>query len=156
MMICILFRTVILMCAVLSRFSRVWLFETPWTVAHLAWTIHGILQARITGVGCHALLQGIFWTQGYLLYWQGGSLPLAPSGKPHNPHEVGTIMIPLYRGGEWGTERFSQRTCTWVTWVVGGRPEIWTLAFWFWTPCSLTIHSPDTSFGSAVPWRVPL
>ena len=27
-------------------------------------TVHRILQARITGVGCHALLQGIFLTQG--------------------------------------------------------------------------------------------
>ena len=40
-----------------------------------------------TGVGCHALLQGIFPTQGSnpcllcLLHWQAGSLPLAPPGK---------------------------------------------------------------------------
>ena len=36
----------------------------PWTVAHLAPLSMGILQPRITGVGCHALLQGIFPTQG--------------------------------------------------------------------------------------------
>ena len=41
-----------------------------------------------TGVGCHALLQGIFLTQRpnlhllQLLCWQVGSLPLAPPGKP--------------------------------------------------------------------------
>ena len=41
-----------------------------------------------TGVGCHALLQGIFPTQRsnlhllYFLHWQTGSLPLAPPGKP--------------------------------------------------------------------------
>ena len=38
-----------------------------------------------TGVGCHALLQGIFLTQGLnrcLLHCQVGSLPLAPPGKP--------------------------------------------------------------------------
>ena len=40
-----------------------------------------------TGVGCHALLQGIFSTQGLnlrllcLLHWQQGSLPLKPPGK---------------------------------------------------------------------------
>ena len=40
-----------------------------------------------TGVGCHALLQGIFPTQGWnprllcLLHWQVGSLPLVPPGK---------------------------------------------------------------------------
>jgi len=38
-------------------------------------------------VGCHALFQGIFLTQGLnpcllrLLHWQVGSLPLAPHGK---------------------------------------------------------------------------
>ena len=42
-----------------------------------------------TGVGCHALLQGIFLTQGSnprllcLLHWQVGSLPLTPPRKPH-------------------------------------------------------------------------
>ena len=41
-----------------------------------------------TGVGCPALLQGIFLTQGpnphllHLLHWQVSSLPLAPPGKP--------------------------------------------------------------------------
>ena len=40
------------------------------------------------GVGCHALLQGIFSTQGlnqsllYLLHWQVSSLPLAVPGNP--------------------------------------------------------------------------
>ena len=39
-------------------------------------------------MGCHALLQGIFLTQGSkphllcLLHWQAGSLPLVPPGKP--------------------------------------------------------------------------
>ena len=50
-------------------------------------SVHGILQARILGVGCCVLLQGIFLTQGLnshllcLLYWQADSLPLAPPGK---------------------------------------------------------------------------
>ena len=41
-----------------------------------------------TGVGCHALLQGIFPTQGWyprlfcLLPWHAGSLPLVPPGSP--------------------------------------------------------------------------
>ena len=49
-------------------------------------SVHGILQAGI--LGCHALLQGIFPTQGSnpcllcLLHWQVGSLPLVPPGKP--------------------------------------------------------------------------
>ena len=50
-------------------------------------SVPGILQAD-TGVGRHALLQGIFPTQGLnlhllcLLPWQWGSLPLVPPGKP--------------------------------------------------------------------------
>ena len=46
---------------------------------------------RNTGVGCHALLQGIFPTQGSnphllcLLLWQAGYLPLASPGKPVKP-----------------------------------------------------------------------
>ena len=52
-------------------------------------SVHGDSPGKNTGVGCHALLQGIFLTQGlnprllYLLHWQVGSLPLTPSGKPH-------------------------------------------------------------------------
>ena len=43
-----------------------------------------------TGVSCHELLYRIFLTQGStldllsLLHWQGGSLPLVPSGKPQS------------------------------------------------------------------------
>ena len=44
------------------------------------------------GVGCHALLQGIFPALRSnphllrLLHWQGGSLPPAPLGMPPSPH----------------------------------------------------------------------
>ena len=47
-----------------------------------------------TGVGCHALLQGIFPTQGSnpgLLHWQVGSLPLVPPGKPIKVTEMDKI-----------------------------------------------------------------
>ena len=52
--------------------------------------------AKDAEVGCHALLQGIFPTQGWnpgllpLMHLQVGSLPLTPSVKP----QVGT-WIPL-------------------------------------------------------------
>ena len=45
-------------------------------------------------MGCRALLQGIFLTQGSnpsllcLLHWQVDSLPLAPPGKPLKPLHV--------------------------------------------------------------------
>ena len=48
----------------LSCFSHVRLFTTPWTVAHQAPLIHGDTPDRNTGVGCHFLLQEIFLTQG--------------------------------------------------------------------------------------------
>ena len=47
---------------VLSRFSHVRLFATPWMAAHQAPLSMGILQARI--LESAALLQGIFPTQG--------------------------------------------------------------------------------------------
>ena len=49
-------------------------------------SVYGDYSGKNTGVGCHALLQGIFPTQGSnphllrLLHWQAGSLPLAPPG----------------------------------------------------------------------------
>ena len=72
--------------------SRVWLFATPWTVAHQAplWDFPG----KNTGVGCHFLRQGIFLPQGlnpqllpHLLYWQAESLQLCYWGSPLN-HEI--------------------------------------------------------------------
>ena len=60
-------------------------------------SVHGILQGRILewvaisppgDLPNSGILQGIFATQGWhlhrlcLLYWQAGSLPLAPPGKP--------------------------------------------------------------------------
>ena len=67
----------------LSPFSHVLLFATLWTVpARLLcpWDSRG----KNAGVGCYALLQGIFPTRGLnpcllcLLHRQVGSLPLAP------------------------------------------------------------------------------
>ena len=65
----------------LSCFSCVLLFAILWTVAYqapLPWDFPG----KNTGVGCCALLQGIFLTQGpnlslvSLLHWLADSLPL--------------------------------------------------------------------------------
>ena len=72
---------------------RAWLLHSCLTLRS-----HGLQPARLlcpwaspgknTGVGCHALLQGIFKTQELnacllcLLRWQVGSSPLAPPGKP--------------------------------------------------------------------------
>ena len=51
-------------------------------------SVHGDSPGKNTGVGCHALLQGICPTQGSnphllcLLHWQADSLPTVPPGKP--------------------------------------------------------------------------
>ena len=50
-------------------------------------SVHGDSPGKNIGVGHHALLQGLFLTQGlnphllHLLHWQAGSLPLVPLGK---------------------------------------------------------------------------
>ena len=48
---------------VLSCFSPVQLFLTPWTVAHQAPLSMGFSRKN-TGRGCHFLLHGIFLAQG--------------------------------------------------------------------------------------------
>ena len=70
-------------------------FSCP--VMSISLQLHGLQHARLpcpwnfpcknTGVGCSALLQGIFPTQRLnphlcLMDWQAGSLPLVPPGKP--------------------------------------------------------------------------
>ena len=59
-------------------------------------SVHEDSPGKNTGVGCHALFQGIFLTQGlnsYLLYWQAGSLPLAPPGKPLSHYIWGDNLL---------------------------------------------------------------
>ena len=74
---------------VLSHFRLVLPIATQWTIACQAPLSTGF-SSKNTRAGCHALLQGIFLTQGlnlnllYLLHWQVGSLPLAPPGKPRS------------------------------------------------------------------------
>ena len=64
-------------------------------------SVHGTFPSKNTGVvGCHALLQGIFPTQGLnpgvlrLLHRQAGSLPRAPPGK-HFPTNKTAFMLAL-------------------------------------------------------------
>ena len=74
------------LCAVLSHLSHVWFFATLWTIACQAALSMGFSRQEYCS-GCHALLQGIFPTQGlnlhllHLLHWHVGSLPLMPPGK---------------------------------------------------------------------------
>ena len=80
----------------LSRFSCVRLCD-PIDCSPPGSSVHGNSPGKNTGVGCGALLQGIFPTQEStpcflcLLHWQMGSLPAAPRGNPkryHRTHQV--------------------------------------------------------------------
>ena len=77
-------------------------------------------------MGCHALLQGIFPTQGLnpsifcLLHWQADSLPLAPPGKPLPPsrgHKI--LLLQSLKNSEFSNNiffisRFSFYSLSWV------------------------------------------
>ena len=75
------------LCAVcfVSCFSHVQLFAIPWTVGHQAPLSRGF-SSKNSGVCCHALIQGIFPTQGSNLHLftfptlAVVSFPLVPSG----------------------------------------------------------------------------
>ena len=75
---------VILSACVLSRLSCVRLFCGPVDCSPPGSSVHGDSPGKNTRVGCHALFQGIFPTQGpdlrllCLLHWPRGSLPLGP------------------------------------------------------------------------------
>ena len=87
-----------------NRLSLVQLLVTPWTVARQAPLSMGFSRQDNEG-GCHALLQGIFPTQGSnlrllsLLHGQASSLPLAPPEKP-------TTGAEIVNSGYW---RYSQK-----------------------------------------------
>jgi len=71
----------------LSHFSSISLFVTPWTVAHQAPLSMGFSRQEYWS-GLPSFLQGIFPTQELnpclfcLLHWQAGSLPLSHQGSP--------------------------------------------------------------------------
>ena len=86
-------------------------FVTPWSIdcqVLCPWDFLG----KNTGVGCHFLLQGIFFTQGsnssllHLLHWHADSLPLQHLRSPRSPlvlqniswpgqHQRGSVLISL-------------------------------------------------------------
>ena len=75
---------------ILSCFSRVWHFETPWTIALQAPLSMGFSRQEY-------FLQGAFPTQGSdlcllcLLYWQADSSQLIPLGQP--PDSMSPILV---------------------------------------------------------------
>ena len=68
---------------VVQSLSCVQLFCDPMDCNPPGFSVHGIFLARITGVGGHFLLQGIFLIQGSnlrLLHWKVDYLPLSHQG----------------------------------------------------------------------------
>ena len=72
----------------LSCSSHVW----PCCSSPPSSSVHGVIPGKNTGVDCHALLQGIFPTQGlnpcllHFLHWQARCLPLVHLGSlGYNP-----------------------------------------------------------------------
>ena len=101
-------------------------------------SVHGDSPGKNTGVGCYALLQGVFPTQGWnlcllrLQHWQAGPLPLAPPGKPVYHYRFSFITKPRKRKeqcrpsaegtsptGPPGRDRSNCRT----SWVLGRQRE---------------------------------
>ena len=73
-------------------------------------------------MGCRALLQGVFPTQGWnlclscLLHWQVSSLPLVPPGKPTGEEWLakGNLEFSCQEGGE--IDAWQQSTGLWLLW----------------------------------------
>ena len=94
-------KTCMLVC-LLSRFSCVRLFATLWfcNPSPPGSSVHGILQARILEWCCHALLQGIFLTQGlnpHLLHLLHCSRILYHWATEEAPRPVKVLEILLRR-----------------------------------------------------------
>ena len=97
-------------------------------------SVHEDSKGKNTGVGCHALLQGIFPTQGSnlhllgLLHWQAGSLSVAPPGKPQaqGPQLLSPSAAPT-------EARTSQNPCTATGEATAVR-----------SPCNTTAEQPPT------------
>ena len=79
------------LCCVLHYFNHVQFFAIPWTITRQA-PVHGILQTRILEWVAISFSRdppdpGIEPASLCLLYWQAGSLPLPPPGKPEKQQE---------------------------------------------------------------------
>ena len=89
----------------LSCFNHVWLFVTLWTIAHQVPLSMGFSRQEYWN-GLHALLQGIFSTQGSnscllcFLHWLGASLPLTPPGSSEDWNRFQYCLTQLKANGD--------------------------------------------------------
>ena len=111
----------------LSHFSCAQLFATLWTIAHQTPLCPWNAPGKNTGVGCHALLEGIFQTQGSnlhllrLLHWLAGSLPLAPPG---NSGQGTRSYMPQLRPGAAKQTSINQSIFLKCMWTPGLNPKL--------------------------------
>ena len=153
------------MCArVLSCFSRVRLFW-PYGLWFARLLYPWDSAGKNTGLGCHALLQGLFLTEGLnlhllrLLHWQVGSLSLVPPGKPSVLFKM--IQPPLWpwetllMGGNGPSQLISSGSrlnilfffLLVITLTIWGclfkykKTPINFIAVWYFHPLSITISS---------------
>ena len=87
--------------------SHVWLFATPMDCSSPGSSVHRDSPGRNTGVGCHALLQGIFPTQGS----NPGLLPcrqiLYHLSREGSPRILVWVVYPFSRGSSQPRNRTS-------------------------------------------------
>ena len=106
---------------VLSGFSRVQLFVTPWTVVCQTPLSMGFSRQEYWSGFAMPSSSGSFWCSdqtrvSYLLHWQAGSLPLALSGQPLNVHILVKIcahtgVTEMQHPGSLIRETGESRTC---------------------------------------------
>ena len=116
----------------------------------------------ITGVGCHALLWGIFPTQGWnlcflhLLHWQVGSFSLSPPRKPIGYRMYTVLMAPVSGIRGLGTAPMLQILPTWFLLI---HPKLVDPASPFWlveTTVQALVHAlslPASWPTQCFPWR---
>ena len=80
----------------LSRFSQVQLFATPWTVSHARFLCPWDPPGKNTGVDCHFLLQGIFPTQGSNLHYRQNSCGPGITDRLFTAEPVGKPCLMIY------------------------------------------------------------
>ena len=121
-------------CVPVKLLQSCWTLCNPMDYSLPGSSVHRDSPVKNTGVDCHALLQGIFPTQGlnlhllYLLYWQAGSYHQAPPGNPFSPivpnnclgifNSVCGAVLVFYEGNIHQLRRFWFSFCFYLRIVV--------------------------------------
>ena len=104
----------------LSHFTGAQHFAALWTISTSS-SVQGD-SGENTGVGCCALLQGIFPTHGsnphflHLLHWAVCTLPLTPAGEPHNRNRKSFIWVKWKAIAQKMASQMIQRNCSGDAW----------------------------------------